>query len=78
VGLAAALLAAGGFPAETAGPGDAESLRGVAPEIVDVTRRPLDKVRAGELGNPPRDAAPADTSATGDGGEPVGIREGWL
>src|ERR1700685_4510464 len=33
------LLASAGFPAETAGPGDAERLRGVAPEIVDATRR---------------------------------------
>jgi hypothetical protein len=72
------LLAAAGFPAETAGPDDAESLRGAAPEIVDVTRRLLDKVRVGELGTPPRHAAPADPSAVGDGGEPVLIRAGWL
>ena len=37
-----------------AGPDDAEDLRRTAPEIVDATRRLLDKVRSGELGNPPR------------------------
>jgi hypothetical protein len=65
------LLATAGFPAETAGPGDAERLRGVAPEIVDAARRLLDQVRAGELGTPPREQA----------GEQVGeqgIRAGWL
>jgi len=68
------LLASAGFPAGTAGPDDARSLRDVAPEIVDVTRRLLEKVRAGELGQPPRDEAPA--GATGAG--PVSIRAGWL
>ena len=71
------LLASAGFPPETAGPGDAESLRAAAPEIVDVTRRLLDQVRAGELGNPPRDAALAGASAAADAG-PVAIRSGWL
>jgi hypothetical protein len=51
------LVATAGFPADVAGPDDAENLRQAAPEIVDVTRRLLDRVRAGELGNPPRDAA---------------------
>jgi len=64
------LLAAAGFPADTAGPDDADRLRGVAPEIVDAARRLLDQVRAGELGTPPRDQTPA--------GEPVSIRAGWL
>ncbi|HXZ76416.1 MAG TPA: hypothetical protein VEH31_36875 [Streptosporangiaceae bacterium] len=72
------LLASAGSPPETAGPDDAESLRGVAPEIVDATRRLLDKVRAGELGNPPRGEAPASPAAAGSGGEPVSIRAGWL
>jgi phosphohistidine phosphatase len=44
------LLAPAGFPAAAAGPGDAESLRAAAPEIVDVTRRLLGRVRDGELG----------------------------
>ena len=48
------------------GPGDAESLRAVAPEIVAVTRRLLEKVRSGELGNPPR------------GESPDVVRAGWL
>jgi hypothetical protein len=63
------LLATAGFPAQTAGPDDAERLRGVAPEIVDAARRLLDRVRAGELGIPPRDQAPAGEQ---------GIRAGWL
>ena len=72
-----ALVAAAGFPADAVGPDDAESLRGVAPEIVDATRRLLEKVRSGELGNPPRDPALADATSA-SGGEPVGIRAGWL
>jgi hypothetical protein len=64
------LLATAGFPADTAGPDDADRLRGVVPEIVDAARRLLDQVRAGELGTPPRDQVPA--------GEPVSIRAGWL
>jgi hypothetical protein len=55
-----ALLAAAGFPPETAGPDDADRLRGVAPEIVDAARRLLDQVRAGQLGTAPRDPAPHD------------------
>jgi len=63
------LLAAAGFPAETAGPGDAEHLRAAAPEIVDAARRLLDRVRSGDLGTPPPGTA---------AGEPVSIRAGWL
>jgi hypothetical protein len=60
------LLAGAGFPAGAAGPGDAEGLRAVAPEIVQVTRRLLQRVRSGELGHPP-------------GGEsPDVVRTGWL
>ena len=78
------LLASASFPADAVGPDDAESLRGVAPEIVDVTRRLLAKVRSGELGNPPRvqaltgvtpDSAP---SAAAPGASEVSIRAGWL
>ena len=54
------LLASAGFPADAVGPDDAESLLGVVPEIVDVTRRLLEKVHRGELGRPPRDEALAD------------------
>ena len=60
------LLASAGFPAAAAGPGDAESLRAAAPEIVDVTRRLLGRVRAGELGRLPQGQ---DTDI---------IRTGWL
>jgi hypothetical protein len=71
------LLAPAGFPPDTAGPEDAEQLRATAPEIVDVTRRLLDRVRAGELGNPPRDETAPWVAAASDG-EPVSIRAGWL
>lgn len=70
------LLASAGFPPDTVGPDDAEQLRAAAPQIVDVTRRLLDEVRAGELGNPPREQASA--SAGAPAGEPVLIRTGWL
>ncbi len=60
------LLASAGFPAGTAGAGDAESLRAASPEIVDVTRRLLGLVRDGELGHPPQGQ---DTEI---------IRTGWL
>jgi hypothetical protein len=70
-----ALLAAAGFPPETAGPDDADRLRSVAPEIVDATRRLLDQVRAGHLGRAPDDRAPHDPTPAG---EPVAIRAGWL
>jgi hypothetical protein len=84
------LLAAAGFPPETAGPDDADRLRAVAPEIVAATRRLLDQVHAGDLGlpphhppphtqaphdQPPHTQAPHDPASAGD---PVGIRAGWL
>ncbi|MDQ2816271.1 MAG: hypothetical protein M3Z75_31625, partial [Actinomycetota bacterium] len=53
------LVASAGFPADVVGPQDAESLRRVAPQIVDATRRLLEQVRSGELGQPPRDEVPA-------------------
>lgn len=64
-----ALLATAGVPGEVAGPSDAEDLRRAAGEIVDVTRRLLDRVRSGELGTRP-DGATA--------GEPALVRAGWL
>ncbi len=67
------LLAEAGFPADAAGPDDAAELRDAAPEIVDATRRLLDKVRAGELGKPPREELPAAA-----GGQPALVRSGWL
>jgi hypothetical protein len=68
------LLTDAGFPADTAGPGDAADLREAAPEIVEATRRLLDKVRSGALGNPPR-SQPAAAAAPGG---PVLVRSGWL
>jgi len=50
-----AVLAQAGVAPNTAGPGDAAALRKVLPEIVDVLRRLLDRVAAGELGRPDDD-----------------------
>ncbi len=74
------LVTSAGFPADVAGPGDAQGLRDATPEIVDVTRRLLDRVRSGELGNPPREGAPAGAAAAAadSAGAPVLIRTGWL
>jgi hypothetical protein len=72
------LLAAAGFSSDTAGPDDAQQLREVGPEIVDATRRLLDKVRAGELGNPPRDEISSSVASAASDGEPVSVRTGWL
>jgi hypothetical protein len=71
------VLAGAGFPPDAAGPDDAADLRAAAPEIVDATRRLLDRVRAGDLGNPPRDGADPLTQ-TSDQAEPVLVRAGWL
>jgi len=68
------LLRAGGFAADTAGPNDAAELRRAAPEIVDATRRLLERVRAGELGNPPAGAA----AAPAEGQPQALVRSGWL
>jgi hypothetical protein len=74
------LVATAGFGADVLGPDDADSLRAVAPQIVDATRRLLDQVRAGELGQRPRDEvlASASSGVSGSGSEPVSIRAGWL
>ena len=61
-----AVLERAGVPKETADPGDADSLREIAPAIVGVTRVMLDKVRSGQLG-----VAPAADAADS-------IRAGWL
>jgi hypothetical protein len=60
------VLERAGVPKETADPGDADSLREIAPAIVGVTRVMLDKVRSGQLG-----VAPAPDAADS-------IRAGWL
>jgi hypothetical protein len=61
-----AVLERAGVPPEVADPSDAASLRAIAPAIVGVTSMMLDKVRAGELGQPPAHDA-IDS-----------IRNGWL
>ena len=75
-----ALLASAGVPAEIAGPSDAADLRRAVPEIVDATRRLLDKVRSGELGNPPDGEAPAGDASrmAPPAGGPALVRAGWL
>lgn len=70
-----ALLESAGLPPDTAAPADAADLRRAAPEIVDATRRLLDKVRSGELGSPPAAAAPAGAALPG--GRAL-VRAGWL
>jgi hypothetical protein len=75
-----ALLAAAGFPADTAAPGDAGELRRAAPEVVAAARTLLGRVRSGELGNPSAPGAPAAAApavgAPADG--PALVRAGWL
>jgi hypothetical protein len=60
------VLARAGVPQDTAGPGDAGALRATVPEIVDVLRRLLARVEAGELGRPDDDR------------ELISARIGWL
>ena len=62
-----ALLAEAGMSADDVGPSDATELRAAAPEICAVVQRLLDRVRAGELGQPPAEAAGA-----------AGVRASWL
>jgi hypothetical protein len=61
-----AVLERAGFPADTADPSDADSLRELAPTIAATADMMLKKVRAGELGR-----APADDAVDS-------IRSGWL
>lgn len=61
-----AILERAGFPADTADPTDAGSLREFAPTITATAEMMLKKVRAGELGRAPADGA-LDS-----------IRTGWL
>jgi len=70
-----ALLVSAGFPADTAGPEDAENLRCIVPEIVAATRRLLDQVRCGELPNRARGETRAGVAV--DRG-PALVRAGWL
>lgn len=61
------LLADVGMSSVEIGPTDAAQLRAAAPEICAVVQRLLDRVRAGELGQPPTDAAGA-----------ASVRASWL
>jgi hypothetical protein len=62
------LLERAGVPADEATAADAKAVRDSVPEIMDVVRRLLQKVKDGELGLPPGD---------GDG-EPESVRASWL
>jgi len=66
------LLVAAGKPPTSTRQQDAAELRRAAPEIVAVTKRMLDRVRAGEIGNPPK----SDQSAPIQ--QQVMVRSGWL
>jgi hypothetical protein len=50
------------------------------PEIVEAARRLLDKVRSGELGNPPEGQASVPGGQPDDAGVdgPALVRAGWL
>lgn len=61
-----AIIARAGFPADTASQADVDGVRDSAPEIVAAARDLLERVRSGELGQPPADSD-ADS-----------IRNGWL
>jgi hypothetical protein len=56
------LLDEAGVPSDEVGEADAAAMRAAAPEIVDVVRRLLDRVRAGELARPPGDGAASPSS----------------
>jgi len=60
------LLAEAGVAPGEVGEGDSAALGYAVPEIIDVTRRLLDRVNAGELGQPSGDK------------ELVAARTGWL
>jgi hypothetical protein len=61
------LLKRAGIDEADVAPADAEALRAALPEILDATRRLLDRVHRGELGQAPSDA-----------GELISARIGWL
>lgn len=63
------LLEGAGLAADTVGPDDAAHLAAAAPQIVAAVAGLLEAVRAGELGNPPAGAEPAEL---------IGARVGWL
>ena len=64
------LLARSDIDPSTIDPGDTARLRDSVPEILDAVRKLLERVWAGELGNPPDGYVPTE--------EPVLARAGWL
>lgn len=58
-----ALLDEAELDASAVDPGDADELRAAVPEIVDATRRLLERVHAGELGRAPSDEPLRDARA---------------
>ena len=58
------LLTRAGLDPADAGSNDAAELRAAAPEICDVIRNLLDRVRAGELAQPPEDALATSVRAS--------------
>ena len=50
------MLEAAGLTRDDIGAGDADELRNAVPDLLDAVRRLLDRVRAGELAQPPREA----------------------
>jgi hypothetical protein len=86
----AGLLAGAELDSSEVGPGDARQLAEAAPEIASIVAGLLSRVRAGELGRPPDDPAPARNGAggtdtanlaageTGVGAGSLSVRAGWL
>jgi hypothetical protein len=76
------LLAGANLDASVVGPDDARQLAQAAEEITDRVADLLRRVRAGELAQPPEAESEAAREGSGKatpvGGEPVGLRAGWL
>jgi hypothetical protein len=68
-----ALLGGAELDDSEVGPDDARQLAAAAPDIAETVARLLDRVRAGELGQPI-----GDIDAPGADANPVGVRAGWL
>lgn len=75
------LLEAAGLGGDPADPGDAASLREARPEILAAVSRLLERVHAGELGQPPGSQQPDGGQLAGEplaGEQLAGVRAGWL
>ena len=64
------ILDRAGVPQDIADPADAGSLKDMAPAIVATASAMLDRIRAGELGQPPSGDSAGDSAGA--------IRNGWL